>query len=69
MTLQAATDLLLTVLHLRPAMRILDVASGPGEPAISIACHRAMAGTSRWRHRHLPEYIVAVVLNHAIIFA
>jgi SAM-dependent methyltransferase len=37
MAFQAATDLLLTVLHRQRAMRILDVASGPGEPAISLA--------------------------------
>jgi SAM-dependent methyltransferase len=44
MALQAATDLLLTLLRLRPAMRILDVASGPGEPAISIAAAVAHDG-------------------------
>jgi ubiquinone/menaquinone biosynthesis C-methylase UbiE len=37
MAFQAATDLLLAVLHRQRAMRILDVASGPGEPAISLA--------------------------------
>ena len=44
MTLQAATDLLLATLRLRPGMRILDVASGPGEPAISLAAAIAPDG-------------------------
>lgn len=44
MTLQAATDLLLATLRPHPGMRILDVASGPGEPAISLAAAVAPDG-------------------------
>lgn len=42
--LQPATDLLLAALHVRPGMRILDVASGPGEPAITLAATVAPDG-------------------------
>lgn len=42
--LQPATDLLLAALHIRPNMRILDVASGPGEPAITLAAAIAPDG-------------------------
>ncbi len=44
MRLQAATDLLLATLHRRPGMRVLDIASGPGEPALSIAAAIAPDG-------------------------
>jgi len=36
-TSQASSDLMLAALDLRPVMRILDVACGPGEPAVTIA--------------------------------
>lgn len=41
---QAATDLMIDALGVRPAMRVLDVASGPGEPALSIAAALAPDG-------------------------
>jgi ubiquinone/menaquinone biosynthesis C-methylase UbiE len=41
---QAATDLIIAALDIRPGMRILDVASGPGEPAISLAAAVAPDG-------------------------
>ncbi|MGI8687117.1 MAG: class I SAM-dependent methyltransferase [Thermomicrobiales bacterium] len=40
----AATDLMIAALAIRPAMRVLDVACGPGEPAISIAAAIAPDG-------------------------
>ncbi len=36
-TSQAASDLMIAALDPRPDMRVLDVACGPGEPAVSIA--------------------------------
>lgn len=45
MSFQVATDLLLATLRLRPGMHILDVASGPGEPAISLAAAIAPDGS------------------------
>jgi ubiquinone/menaquinone biosynthesis C-methylase UbiE len=41
---QAATDLMIAALDIRPGMTILDVASGPGEPAISLAAAVAPGG-------------------------
>jgi ubiquinone/menaquinone biosynthesis C-methylase UbiE len=41
---QAATDLMIAALDITPGMRILDVASGPGEPAISLAAAIAPDG-------------------------
>ena len=41
---QAATDLMIDALAVRPGMRVLDVASGPGEPALSIAAAIAPDG-------------------------
>ncbi len=41
---QAATDLMIDALAIRPGMRVLDVACGPGEPAISIAAAIAPDG-------------------------
>jgi ubiquinone/menaquinone biosynthesis C-methylase UbiE len=63
MTLQAATDLLLTVLRLRPAMRILDVASGPGEPAISIAAAVAPEGGHVTATDLVPEMLATAERN------
>lgn len=40
----AATDLMIDALAIRPAMRVLDVACGPGEPALSIAAAIAPDG-------------------------
>lgn len=45
MSFQVATDLLLATLRLRPGMHVLDVASGPGEPAISLAAAIAPDGS------------------------
>jgi SAM-dependent methyltransferase len=63
MALQAATDLLLTVLRLRPAMHILDVASGPGEPAISIAAAVAPEGGHVTATDLVPEMLAAAERN------
>lgn len=41
---QAATDLMIAALAIRPDMRVLDVACGPGEPTISIAAAIAPTG-------------------------
>ncbi len=41
---QAATDLMINALAVHPGMRVLDVASGPGEPALSIAAAIAPDG-------------------------
>jgi ubiquinone/menaquinone biosynthesis C-methylase UbiE len=41
---QTATDLIIATLDITPSMRILDVASGPGEPAISLAATVAPDG-------------------------
>jgi len=41
---QAATDLMIDALGIRPGMRVLDVACGLGEPAISIAAAIAPDG-------------------------
>lgn len=41
---QATTDLMIDALAVRPGMRVLDVASGPGEPALSIAAAIAPDG-------------------------
>ncbi len=41
---QAATDLMIDALGIRLGMRVLDVASGPGEPALSIAAAIAPDG-------------------------
>ncbi len=41
---QAATDLMIAALAIRPDMRALDVACGPGEPALSIAAAIAPGG-------------------------
>lgn len=41
---QAATDLMIAALAIRPAMRVLDVACGPGELAFSIAAAIAPTG-------------------------
>jgi len=41
---QAATDLMIDALAVRHGMRVLDVASGPGEPALSIAAAIAPDG-------------------------
>ncbi|MDQ6831931.1 MAG: class I SAM-dependent methyltransferase [Chloroflexota bacterium] len=41
---QAATDLMIDALAIRPGMQVLDVACGPGEPAISIAAAIAPDG-------------------------
>src|SRR4051794_34281676 len=35
--LAAATELMLAALTVRPGLRVLDVASGPGDPAIALA--------------------------------
>ena len=43
-TWQAATDLIIAALPTRPGMRVLDVACGPGEPALSIAAAIAPTG-------------------------
>lgn len=41
---QAATDLMIDALNIHPGMQVLDVASGPGEPALSIAAAIAPDG-------------------------
>jgi SAM-dependent methyltransferase len=63
MVLQAATDLLLTLLYLRPAMHILDVASGPGEPAISIAAAVAQDGGHVTATDLVPEMLATAEQN------
>ena len=39
-----ATEAILEAAHLRPGMRILDLASGVGDPALSIAAEVAPSG-------------------------
>lgn len=62
--LGAATDLLLAALSRRPGMRVLDVASGVGDPALSVAAAIAPAGGHVTATDLVPE-----MLNSAAAFA
>lgn len=57
--LSAATDLMLGALDRRPGMRVLDVASGPGEPALSIAAVLASTGGHVTATDLVPEMLAA----------
>lgn len=57
--LGAATNLLLAALDRRPHMRVLDVASGPGEPALSIAAALAPTGGHVTATDLVPEMLAA----------
>src|SRR5712691_12323812 len=39
-----ATEAIIESAHLRPGMRVLDLASGVGDPALSVACEVAPSG-------------------------
>src|SRR4051812_1830922 len=62
-TLSAATDLLLSALTMRPDMTVLDVASGPGEPALSIATALAPTGGHVTATDLVPEMLDAATTN------
>ena len=61
--LGAATDLLLSALTIRPGMAVLDVASGPGEPALSIAAAIAPTGGHVIATDLVPEMLDAATKN------
>ena len=63
MTLQAATDVVLATLRRYPDMRTLDVASGPGEPAISIAATIAPDGGHVTATDLVPEMLATAEQN------
>jgi ubiquinone/menaquinone biosynthesis C-methylase UbiE len=61
--LRPATDLLLAALIRRPAMRVLDVASGAGEPSLSIAAAIASDGGQVTATDLVPEMLEAAAEN------